>query len=237
MIYHRRQIQMKSEIVYEKVVTQQDVLNEAAKIWKKVQRYRVKPAKIYNLFADKLYYVVARQYPSFMKSYPIIVRFMCHFADFNTRAMKRWLTKVSTTTCKNEDEYLDLQADYVHHLYSAKKGHYSQAQLRALHDNIRAALGEESKSFKSALKKAEAAVVGLEQALSLKNRQELRDFIQKVGAEGMEMAGTVRVEAEDMPQCVDQGQSLSESDVCPAEGLPSGGEASSAIAALCFGEN
>src|ERR1700744_5814447 len=179
------------KISSEKNVTIDFVANEANIIWRKVHKH-----------ADMD--LIHRTHSEFCKAYPMVIRYMCEMNEYDPKAFRKWLMKIKERPWKTEEEYLDAQADYVSMLFRAKKPRAAQHEVNNVRKNIRAALQHEHTQFKFYAEKFDKEVNSAESTLREKNKEELYEFVRAAGEVGMAPAGTVRVESEIPPHCVDE---------------------------------
>ncbi len=142
---------MKASVTNERVVTEQEVINEANSIWKKVQARKLNIDDTAR--CDETLRDMQLQHVEFSKSYPIVLRYMCQMVSYKERALKYYLTKLKTTTWKDESSYLDSQTEYVVLLYKENHRGWKPAVVSQYRDSVRKMLQHEHDSFKDRLTK------------------------------------------------------------------------------------
>jgi hypothetical protein len=152
-------------------VTREDILREADEMWAKC---RAAAINIKDQSAvDELMTRMRREHKEFCTSYPIVMRYMVQFASYSHSALDRYLQSVEKRPWKNEDEYLDSQADYAVILYKTTHKRWNTTQVCNLHQNIRTVLEQESKTFKQSLDKYEKSITQREKRLRAEKEREL----------------------------------------------------------------
>lgn len=196
------------KITSEKDVTIDFVVNEADQMYAKAKKLRKelrsRPNVDINAVDESIMDILREAHPQFCKAYPIVLRYMCSMHSYDTRAFRTYLLKIQAHPYTSESEYLDSQTDYVVMLYKAKHKRWNNTDVGNLRRNIRAQLQYETDKFRKCAIEMEQKVNEELAQLNKRNVDELREFAQLVGPKGMELAGTVRVEAEQYTAHCDQ---------------------------------
>lgn len=174
------QLKSKISITSEKEVTIDDLIDEASTMWNKVKKYGIK-----NLITqeriDELMQQMYREHTNFCKSYPIVNRYMCQFQTYNSKAFRRWLTKISANPWKSRAEYIEASADYVVILYRAThKTGVNATELSNLRTNIISMLTQEYDDFEKETKRALEIVEKQEEMMKKRNAAELHEYAQSL---------------------------------------------------------
>jgi hypothetical protein len=180
-----------AKVSYEKVVTIDDIVTEANRIWKYVKSRHINPKNTAE--TEKLTAEVQRKHPQFCQSYPLVNRYLCQVQEYSAIALRKWLGAVQARPWKSEDEYLQMQCKYPVILYKILHPNATKTALKILEANILNTIRHERDSFKERLTKAESDVVKLEESFHLQNKRELREFAQLAGPAGLAKAETITV--------------------------------------------
>jgi protein-tyrosine-phosphatase len=192
--YTTGDIDLKVKITNEKNVTIDDVVQEAASMYKIARARNLKFGDLEA--ADALMSEFRKSNPEFSKSYPIVLRYMCQMQEFDSRALRKYLLKIKEHPWKNEKEYLDSQADYVVILYQAKHSKWNRTQINNIRANVRATLQREHDMFTQYVKEFDREVSAQEQVLKKKSMDELTEFVREASSTISDKAGTVRMETD-----------------------------------------
>lgn len=171
----------KASIHNEKEVTVDDVVSEADLIWKIVRSRKVKKDEE----DDKLLEEMRKAHPDFALSYPIVLRYLCQFRSYNSKAFKQYLLHIKNNPWKSQSEYLDSQTDYVVILYKKLHPRWNKTQIQNLWKNIRMQLQNEDETFKKYLKEFETEVESESSRLEKDSRDELFNYFKSISSANM----------------------------------------------------
>jgi hypothetical protein len=190
-MYSTGDTDIKISVHNEKNVSAEFILDEANTMWKKTKEARLDSADLSG--ADKLMDRLRKEHPDFCKAYPIVLRYMCQMQEYNPKAFKRYLSKIAAKPYKNEEEYLDSQADYVVILYKSQHSRWNKTHIVNLRTNIRMMLQKEHDTIKKCAKECDEEVTQMLKEAEKQNTMELLNFIKSAGVAGMSTGGTYRV--------------------------------------------
>lgn len=202
MSYTTGEAEVKVKVESQKKVTIDDLIAEAAIIWSVVRSQKVPATEEESLtLADQLMTKIRREHPEFCESYPIVNRYMCQMRQYCPKAFRAWLGWIQNNPWKTEEGYLDAQAEYVTRLFKSTNRRANASQVASVRKNIRNLLQCEHDTFKKYNEDFTKEVSDREAKLAERTKNELKDFVKLIGAEGMSKAETIRVES-----CVDGTQ-------------------------------
>lgn len=192
MEYTTGDFDLRAKITNEKEVTIDYIVKEAEQIYAIVKKHKLKTLDD----ADAMLSDLQKTHPDFSKAYPIVLRYMCQMQEYDSRALRSYLTKIQRHPYKTEDEYLESQADYVVMLYKSRNKHWNATNVANLRNNIRGILKQEHETFKNYVAAFDKEVNAETQHLNDLAMDDLRQFVRKIGVDGMASAGTIRVESD-----------------------------------------
>lgn len=103
----------KVSIVNENAVTKEDILNEAAQIWKECKKHFDQwGSTIDQNKLDSLYKSMRTSHKDFATSYPTVLRHMVQDCSFSKSAFNLYLNKVERAPWTNDKQRMDSYADY-----------------------------------------------------------------------------------------------------------------------------
>jgi hypothetical protein len=155
--------------ITQEVKSIEEILDKADEMWKKVKNLakndkdfvQMKDKKKLELFRDKF------KYKEFMTEYPVTARYMVAMGQYNRKAFKRMLTKISHIKHpppherpKNymEDQWIRRQADYVRYLWEAyQRGHWNPLEAKYVWEDAYKNLKGEFDDFRDKYKDIEEA--------------------------------------------------------------------------------
>ena len=132
-------------------VSPEFIHDESREIWAKCKlAFKTKSIKLGNeAKTQTLLNEIRDQHPNFSMSYPIVVRYMVEMQEYHPDAMRKYLMRIATHPWKSDDEYLDMQAEYVVILYKETHKHWGKDKIQLLRDNVRTLLHNEHYQFKN----------------------------------------------------------------------------------------
>jgi len=177
------------KIEYSKRVTAEFVINEGKELLKvAMQKYKTAGKHLGDTkFADELLKELQYAHRDFAVAYPIALRYICYYHMYDTRAMKVYLTKIAGKA-PNEEEYLDLAADYVVllHRFCPKSnpfvratGRLNTAETKKFWLLIRRQLEAEKAQFKKLMDNATKKVEADEARYEKQRRDELMAYLKR----------------------------------------------------------
>lgn len=172
----------KAAIHNEKDVTPDYVLKEANTMWKKASKWKVDPTNSEEV--DGKMAEMRRDHPEFCQSYPIVLRYMVQFKQYSSEAFRIYLKKIQNKPWKNENEYLDSQADYVVILYQKTHKNWNSTQVGQLRRNIREILQKEHDHFKMRLEQNQKVVEADEERIKFAAKDDLAEMFRALKARG-----------------------------------------------------
>lgn len=189
-----QQPNLRATITSEKEVSVDYIVDEATEIWKKTCARKLPPND--TEVAEKWMQEMRKIHREFCTSYPLVLRYMCQMQEYDAKAFRRWLTKLSGKVIKTEDEYLEVQADYVATLFKYRNPRASSREIGAVRHNILTILREEHKIFKQYADEFNRRVSAEEEVRQQKNIQELREFASVAGRAGVSNAESIICESD-----------------------------------------
>ena len=177
------------KIEYSKQVTAEFVINEGKELLKvAIQKYKTAGKQLGDTkFADEILKELQYAHRDFAIAYPIALRYICYYHMYDTRAMKVYLAKITGKT-PNEEEYLDLAADYVVllHRFCPKSnpfvratGRLNTAETKKFWLLIRRQLEAEKAQFKKLMDNATKKVEADEARYEKMRRDELMSYLKR----------------------------------------------------------
>ncbi|AMN83546.1 hypothetical protein D5b_00116 [Faustovirus] len=178
-----------TKIEYSKQVTAEFVINEGKELLKvAMQKYKDAGKALGDTkYADELLKELQYAHRDFAIAYPIALRYICYYHMYHERAMKVYLAKI-TAKPPNEEEYLDLAADYVvllHRLcpksnpFVRASGRLNTAESRKFWIIVRKQLAAEKAQFKKIMENATKRVEADEKRFEKIRRDELMAYIKR----------------------------------------------------------
>lgn len=143
----------------------------------------------------------SKKYPEFAKSYPIVHKYIFKSLLYYSSVFRQWLVKFAKNPFKNEDEYLEHQADYVRRLFHKQNPKARPQDARDVFTQTLLTLKKERDDFKAALEEVKLAVERRDQLLGDKNRRELAEYIKNMPPMGS-LAVQADVPMEEIPAVV-----------------------------------
>lgn len=141
-------------IAYEKNVTSEDVVKEANVIWNELKRRKIHPYDTKQL--DDFYSEMVDKHIELARAYPIVIRYMCQLCRYNEKAFRQFIKKMIDKPSRSENDYLDLQAEYIKMLYieiqKANGTRWDIKTANAIFADARKKLQEEADRFKTIAK-------------------------------------------------------------------------------------
>jgi protein-tyrosine-phosphatase len=139
-------IKLKSvSITSEKVVTVDDIINEAIAINKKLRAKKIKPGDFDA--SDAFMSAMRKEHKEFSQSYPIVLRYMCQMQQFHSNALRKYLNYIRDHPWKNQNEYLESQVNYVVILYKETHKRWNRTEVDNLAKNVHKMLKQEHERF------------------------------------------------------------------------------------------
>jgi hypothetical protein len=149
------------------------IVEEANRIWKKVKDANV-PITDHDA-CDQLFRQLSEEHRDFKFTLPLVLRTMVQTKNYSSKALERYLKKLSVDMkkIKSMDDYLQMQADYLVFLYKATHKHYSLAEARLVKENAFKQLKEEYEELQQISEEAEKEAQRLAAEASESRRREL----------------------------------------------------------------
>lgn len=179
-------------ITSEKEVGIDDIVEEAVAINKELQSRKLPPTD--NDASDAFMSEMRREHKQFATSYPIVLRYMCQMRQFSKDALRQYLMHIKAHPWKNQNEYLDSQADYVVILYKKTHQRWNRTQVENLRKNVRGLLQQEHDKFVELGEKYKGEVDSEEAEYKRSREEDLAAFYRKYGKETMDIK--LRVETD-----------------------------------------
>lgn len=176
---------LKLAVTNEKDVTLDFVVSEADAIYKKCRAEKLKFGD--REAAEKQMSQMRKEHPEFCKSYPIVLRYMCEMQEYKTKAFRKYLLKIQEHPWKNQDEYLDSQADYVCLLYMETKKRWTRTAVENIRRNIRKMLQHEHETFMKYSEAFNSEVTAEEEIRAEHTTETLREFYSTYGEEAVDV--------------------------------------------------
>jgi hypothetical protein len=168
----------KISVRYEKEVSEEYVMNEAALIWKEFMNSKEPPC---DENAIEQYIISLHEtHKEFSSAYPLVIRYMIQFRRFHMKALKRHLRKLSITTHKSESDFLDSQADYVAMLFEHTEKHWNKNDIHNLRKEVRKNLDTERDEFKKSILAATAKLEKTELEVEIEAVRDLLETQKKI---------------------------------------------------------
>lgn len=163
------------DVTSEKNVTINELVKEADQMW------QITKGKNLKIGDEKSTSALMNDFretnPQICQSYPIVLRYMVEMQEYTSKAFFTYLQKINSKPWKNEEEYLDSQADYVVILYKDIHPRWKTNDVNQLWKNIRDSLKKETEVFKKYLNEADQEITAQENNLKMESLKELKDFI------------------------------------------------------------
>lgn len=141
-------------LTYEKNVTIDDVVKEANSIWNELKRRKIHPYDTKQL--DEFYSEMVDKHIELTRAYPIVIRYMCQLCRYNEKAFRQFIKKMIDKPSRSENDYLDLQAEYIKMLYiEIQKSNGTRWDIKTANTifaDARKKLQEEADRFKAIAK-------------------------------------------------------------------------------------
>ncbi|MHB2027938.1 MAG: hypothetical protein ACYCPT_03875 [Acidimicrobiales bacterium] len=130
---------------------------------------------------DKVMRKIGVEHPEIASSYAIIIRYMIQFRTYHPDAVHEYLQYIEKNPWKNEEEYIDAQAEYPIILYRITHNNdVSERIVEELRKAIRSNLAYEFAMFKAITKKASKEVEHKEEKLQDENRNEFKSVLNNI---------------------------------------------------------
>jgi hypothetical protein len=182
---------MRAHIHSEKAKSIPEIVDEAGLIFKDVKSRGVDPRNVED--SDVLLRDIEKKYPDFSKAYPVVIRYMCQLQEYAGAVFQRWLIKVKATAYPTEDQYLDLQADYVTKLYKYRLPNATSADLVQVRANVTKMLKHERDQFKECVDKSTKTVEEILNMMSQRNKDELISYIESSGPSLVDTLSDIKI--------------------------------------------
>ena len=130
----------------------------------------------------KLVKRLQEKYKDFNASFPVFIRWTVQTGDFHEKALRRYLNDFAKSTLKTENDFFELQRNYVVYLYRALNPHWDTDRVRRLSSDIMNALTREKKEMKEIADEVEKEMD--EKAIEIRKfkREALRQYLLKLAA-------------------------------------------------------
>jgi hypothetical protein len=165
----------KYSVEYGIKVTKQQVVDEANSIWKHLRSLKIKDNEnALDAFFSKQF----DEHRDIYKAYPVAMRFMWQSHLYNEESFSKHVDAVSAvaTSC-TEEQYLQLQSDYVvdlhRHIYKYKHAGF----FNKLRDQTMATLRGEVEEYRKEVAIAEAKAKEQTEKFAKMNRESLKEYI------------------------------------------------------------
>lgn len=159
---------MQTRVSQEKVVSKQDLLDEADKMFQKTrQMLRAK------VDAKKIYEHLQRNHHDFALAYPTVLARMA-LGEYSAVALSKYVDWVVENPWSTEETWLTAQAMYIRLLFSELCPNATPAEINKVHNNALAMLKAESKRFNDAL----GAINREKEEAEKEYKQELAEWIK-----------------------------------------------------------
>jgi hypothetical protein len=165
----------KANITYEKNVSIDEVVAEAEVIWAEFKKRKLKPEDTKKL--DEFHLEMFDAHKQFAQAYPLILRYMCQLGAYTAKVFRLHIKKLTDSPPKTENDYLDVQADYVVMLYKAFN-RWDAKTASKVYNDTRKQLQTESDNFKALLKKHEDEKERTQKHLDKKNTADFAQFFE-----------------------------------------------------------
>lgn len=188
--------QVKSvSITNETEVSAEDIIQVANNIWKSIRERKIDISNEEE--TSRLLDTMRTEYKEFSMSYPIVLRYMCQFGSYSSKAFSLYLSKIKTHPWKSHPEYLDSQADYVCLLYKAKNPKWNRREVDNLRVRVRALLQDEHDTFMKKFEEVKAQLEAAEKIYEERRKEDIRFLAEKDKLSTEEP--TVRVDTSSVP--------------------------------------
>ncbi len=158
-----------------KRATPEEIVALGEKIWKEIQNSGI--AAEDEKGNDSLLETLQEKYKDFSTSFPIIMRFMVQMRKFNKKALLKYLRLHATSKLASEDEFLELQAEYLVLLYRETHPHPNEAYIKEYRRVLIDRLKDESRAFKEISKAVEEDQAKRDAAYDEDRRKRLHAYI------------------------------------------------------------
>jgi hypothetical protein len=160
----------------------------AEKIWTKIKSLKILDLKFNNKSDDEKIEQFRKEEDKFYKDFPIVARYMICADTYNRIAFKKFLTKLINSNEKKqnrtnktdaENEWIELQADYVKYLYQEynKSKHLSSKELQNIWKETYELLKNEFSSFKDLYDKK---IKQIEEDKKIQNAEIAKDLLNRL---------------------------------------------------------
>lgn len=166
----------KAKISYEKEVSIDDVVREGDEIFAEFKSRRFHPQDHKAL--DAFHVEMFDKHKELAQAYPIVLRYMCQLGAYNSKVFRMFIKKISQTPIKSEEDYLDVQADYVVMLYKAFNK-WDAKKVAAVRSEARNKLQDETDNFKKLLKRYDENRKKLDETHTQFNKEDLAAFLEE----------------------------------------------------------
>lgn len=200
-------------IVSEKNVTIDDLLNEASIIWKYIKnrcnlitlknKADMSTTTIDTKTFDQLTKDIRNKHSQFNASYPIVIIYMCQ-SLYSKKVFRQWLEDIKVNPWLSKSIYLESQAKYVKMLFTYLFPKQCTADIDLIYKNVLETLQDEDHKFTKKCEELKLQLETKENDLKQKNITELYTCIKNNKDDFMKNAATVRVISElSGENCVD----------------------------------
>lgn len=172
---------IRATVSNEKEVTIDFVVAESRKMWVKV-REAIKAKKLPLGDTDAANEMIARmhkEHREFCVSYPVVMRYMVEMQQYHSGAFEKYLRKIAIHPWRDEDGFLESQADYVTFLYRETHPRWTIREVATLRANILETLRTEHREIKELGERITAEVEEKEARLMNRSRASLREWLRQ----------------------------------------------------------
>jgi len=163
---------MITNIEYEKA-TIEDVVNEANEIWEKVKKFNIKNVED----GERRIEQIRAEHEAFCKHYLIVVRYMCTYNSYSSKALRYFLKKIAEKPWKSVDEFLEHQANYTVLLYRFTHKNANKTELANIRKNTLQILRDERKLFEKMVEEYDRECAEEEKRYKRRNISRLKKYI------------------------------------------------------------
>jgi hypothetical protein len=124
---------------------------QAAFLWNKYKLIRAeKLPNFTNKDADDIMLEFRQDYKYFCELFPIVIRYMCQFQSFSSKAFRRYLLKMKHNPPKSKFEnVVDRNADYVRYLWEETNKNPTRAESNKVWTEVHKILEDEYHTYEA----------------------------------------------------------------------------------------
>lgn len=136
--------------------TVENVMAMADAIWGRVRQSGI--GKTDTKACEKLARELQAKYHDFVTTFPIVFRWMVHTREYEREVFRKFIKSHTKAMYKTQDEFLEVQAQYLMMLYRKRNPRAGAAQMKRRREIITKSLKDDNKQFQEAVKESESVI-------------------------------------------------------------------------------